>query len=442
MATRSEPRPPGIRELPDLEFLASRCPRCSLCKFPPLPLVESAERSGICPAIDTYGFHSHSGGGRVVIGLSLLAGRGEVSDEVRDTAFQCTMCGGCDVSCKYNSDIEVSEVISAVRAESFRRAGPLPRHGEMLDSIRRHGHPLGEGASRGDWLSEAPRAPRVGPGRTVLLVGGYGLRPERRPSLWNLLGLLDAAGVEVSVLGESEPDCGTLALQLGDRDLFEDLARRAASALDHPSIEQVVCADAEDFATLRAQLPKVADLRPVVRHAVEVLDEAVRDGRLRPDVTLRRTVAYHDPCHLGRLSEPYVHWEGEVRKVMNQLTVYDPPRPVNRGVGGCYDPPRRLLESIPGVRLVEMQRRREYSYCCGGSAGVPEQFPEMASDAARERLAEAAETGAGVVVTACPGCEGNLGAGCGPDGPEVVSLYDVLAESVAGVTTHRPAGRG
>ena len=78
---------------------------------------------------------------------------------------------------------------------------------------------------------------------------------------------------------------------------------------------------------------------------------------------------------------------------------------MNRGAGGVYDAPRKLLNAIPGLAFTEMYRIREYAYCCGAGGAVPEVYPEMAGDAALERIKEAKHVGAEAMVTACPYCE-------------------------------------
>ena len=430
MATTPDTRHPSLE---GLQNLTAKCPRCSLCKFPPLLTVRSKARSSVCPSYDEYGYHSHSGSGRVIVANALLDDRIEITEGTRDVIFQCTMCGACDVSCKFSTDIEISEAMFALRAESFRRRGPLEEHAHVLENIAEHGHPFeAELGSKGDWMQSVPGL-RTGLSKRLLLVGpAYALRPERRGTLVNLVRLLNAAQVDFTALGEAEPDTGTMALHIGDVELFDRLARDLADTCNRAGVKEIICADPEDFATLRAHYGKVVDLAANVRHAVEVLDEAITKGSLRPRHEVRRRATYHDPCSLGRRSEEFKHWEGEVRKVMGQLQITDPPRQVNRGTFGVYDAPRRILAAIPGLELVEMHRIREYSYCCGGSGGVPQAYPEFARNAAAERLDEAGDSGADLVVSACPGCEHNLESVAGDRGLDVAGIYDVLAESVFG----------
>ena len=120
------------------------------------------------------------------------------------------------------------------------------------------------------------------------------------------------------------------------------------------------------------------------------------------------TVTYHDPCHLGRLAEPWIHWEGVEKKVMGQMIVHDPPKTYRRGANGVYDAPRNILQSIPGVKLVEMDRIREYAWCCGAGGGVIDAYPDFAQWTANERLKEAEGTGAEAIVSACSWCERNF----------------------------------
>jgi Fe-S oxidoreductase len=143
-----------------------------------------------------------------------------------------------------------------------------------------------------------------------------------------------------------------------------------------------------------------------VVHAIECLDELIREGRLEPTKKMPLRVTYHDPCHLGRLSETKIPSEGKEERILGCLPVKDIPKAI--GMNGIFDPPRNVIKSIPGVELLEMERSREYSWCCGSGGGVKSAFPDFALWSAGERLEEAKATGAEALVTCCPWCEKNL----------------------------------
>jgi len=130
-------------------------------------------------------------------------------------------------------------------------------------------------------------------------------------------------------------------------------------------------------------------------------------------------VTYHDPCHLGRRGEIYKSgWEGD-----NKLL--RPVRFKQMGNLGIFDPPRDLIRSIPDLELIEMERIREYSWCCGAGGGVWEAYPEFASWTALDRIEEAKATGAEAIVTACPWCERVFKDEIEESGDDI-KVYDVI----------------
>jgi len=137
------------------------------------------------------------------------------------------------------------------------------------------------------------------------------------------------------------------------------------------------------------------------------------------------TVTYHDPCHLGRLAEPYQPWAGVEKRVAGPLIVTEPEKPVRFGTKGIYREPRSVLKSIPGLNLVEMERTKEYAWCCGAGGGVIDAYPDFARWAAAERIAEARATGAEALVTACPWCERNL-KDANREVGEKIEIFDIV----------------
>jgi Fe-S oxidoreductase len=420
--------------LHDLLTFNSKLARLSMDKFPPLALVRSKKFSSICPSYLEYKLHSHSGEGRLVMCMSLTNERiHSISDEARHAIFQCFLCGGCDVSVKLHSDIETVAGMYALRAESFRRAGPLPGHQKLLERLDQAGHPLPEQGRKGDWIREAGLEAGMNGAPTLLFVGDrYALEAGHRKTLLHLVDLLQRAAVPFGLLGDDEP--GRVALDIGDQERFDRQAERVAAAIRSSGAQTVLCADALDFSTLRAHLPKVVELGDVkIVHAVELLDQLVEEQKLVPFPLPAGRVAYHDPDTLGRLSEPFQRWNGRIRKVMGQLITYDPPRHVNRGTHGVYDPPRRLLSAIPGIELVEFQRRREYAFSCGDQGVLSAAgYAEFVRNTARHRMEEALEVGAEIVASACPSSEDNLAAVARDFSIRVENVVDLLHEAVAG----------
>jgi Fe-S oxidoreductase len=98
--------------------------------------------------------------------------------------------------------------------------------------------------------------------------------------------------------------------------------------------------------------------------------------------------------------------------------------PKARGFGGVFEPPREVINSIPGINLVEMDRIKEYSWCCGAGGGVLEAYPDLALWTAEERIEEAKSTGAEAIVTACPWCERNFRDAI-KEGGQKMKVYDI-----------------
>jgi len=163
-----------------------------------------------------------------------------------------------------------------------------------------------------------------------------------------------------------------------------------------------------------------------VYHITEYLDRLIKEGKLKLTKEVPLEVTYHDPCHLGRLGEAHIPWKGEHKKVMNQVNIHMPRKIFRKGTHGVYDPPRDVLKAIPGLKLTEMERIKEYAWCCGAGGGVKEAYPEFAIRTAQERIEEArVAAGAEAIVTACPWCERNFKDALKDNGGGM-KVYDII----------------
>nr|MCU0562621.1 (Fe-S)-binding protein [Desulfobacterales bacterium] len=139
--------------------------------------------------------------------------------------------------------------------------------------------------------------------------------------------------------------------------------------------KRIVTADPHAYNALRKDYSGL----PPVQHVSEVILAALGTGAIRlTPWESGKTVAYHDPCYLGRHS-------------------------------GLYDTPRRVIDAIPGMRRVEMTGDcRDRSFCCGGGGLMLFYEPEEEMRMGVVRVEMARKAGAEVVVTACPFCLVNI----------------------------------
>jgi Fe-S oxidoreductase len=107
------------------------------------------------------------------------------------------------------------------------------------------------------------------------------------------------------------------------------------------------------------------------------LSDLLHQGKLPLKGNGGQKIAYHDPCDLGR------H--------MN-----------------IFEEPRQVLQSLPGVELTEFKLNRLLAKCCGSGGGVKGFDNQLSQDIAYNRVLQALDVGAEVIVSACPSCKSNL----------------------------------
>jgi Fe-S oxidoreductase len=404
------------------------CSRCSYCKWIPLDHIKSARFARACPSIEYCGFQAYSLGGRLSVALSLLEGRIDYNNELKNIVWECQLDGACDVSdkiCRYN--IRGLEAMREMRFKLVEDGQTLPRHKPYIDSLHKEKNMMMEPkAKRGKWADGLDVKNLPEEKAAVVFHAGCrysydkGLQKKARTAVT----LLRDAGVDIGIMGENESCCGGRAYQWGYRKELNAFAKKNARAWTAAGVKTVVTPCAEGYYTFKRLYPEIGFTFEVV-HVSEYIGRLIKKGKIRPRKKVPLTVTYHDPCHLGRLGEPYVPWQGKKEKIYGQVPVWKPSRPRYTGAFGVYDAPRNVLKSIPGLTLVEMERIREYAWCCGAGGGVLEAYPDFAAWTAAERLTEARATGAEAIVSACPWCESNF-ADTAKGQDEKIKVYDVI----------------
>ncbi|MFX1275591.1 MAG: (Fe-S)-binding protein [Promethearchaeota archaeon] len=382
------------------------CLRCSICKWIPQLQIKSQKYATICPAIDMYNFHPYSGGGKIILALSLQMGRIKPTEELRDLVYKCTVCGGCAVSCKFLNNLEPLEIINQLRENLVKAGcGPMPKQQEYIEAVKNVNNPYNEPHNkRTDWL---PKDIQIDPNSKTLFFVGCTASYRRKEMAIAVARILNAVGIKFRLL-DDEVCCGSPILRAGDKESFLESMKSNLDAIEEQNIEGVVFACSGCFDTFKVDYSMFRNYNFKVIHATELFNELIESGELKLTNKVPLTVTYHDPCHLGRNAERYEEWDGDIVPLMPLVSIAIPQKPKRCGAKGIYDAPRRILSSIPGLKLVEMERIKEYSYCCGAGGGVKSAFPELALNTARTRLEEAESTGVDALISACPFCSTNF----------------------------------
>jgi len=384
------------------------CMGCAGCKYGDWIYVPADhDFSWICPEWQWGSFDNWGATGRTRIIDGLLCGDMDYSDPlIHEVAFACFSCGGCDTGCKRNLDLEILMMNQSLKVALVDHGyGPMPAQKQITARIERTGNYYGlEQGDRTGWLTDDIK---VADKADVLFFVGCTSSFVDKEVARAAARVMNKAGVPFMLL-DNETCCGNLMYNTGQLEKFKNGSTFNLEKIRATGAKTVVCSCADCLRNLKVEYPKVldmatADLGFEVLHIVELADTLVKDGKLKVGKEMPMKVTYHDPCSLGRLSEPWVPWEGEriSSSEAKGWGQYDPPREYRRGTNGCYEPPRDLIRSIPGMELVEMHRHHHNAYHAGEGGGVKEAFPKVAQSAADWRVKEAGGTGAEAIVTAC-----------------------------------------
>lgn len=187
--------------------------------------------------------------------------------------------------------------------------------------------------------------------------------------------ILDATSIKYAVLGKEELCTGDPARRAGNEFIFQMMAYQNIQILNGYGIKKIVTACPHCFNTLKNEYPDLGGTYEVLHHTT-FLQQLIDEGRikLKEGGSFKgQKITYHDSCYLGRAND-------------------------------IYEAPRKILEQLD-ADLVEMKRCRSNGLCCG--AGGAQMFKEDEKGEERiniERSAEALDTGATVIASACPFC--------------------------------------
>jgi Fe-S oxidoreductase/nitrate reductase gamma subunit len=301
-----------------------------------------------------------------------------------DKVWHCTTCAACLEVCPIY--IAPPEAIQKTRAEIIEEGEDVPALlFQTLERLDKYDNPI-ENSRRNRWKwAQDIDVPDLTSSEEHLdlcyFVGCTTSLDNRAQEIArSFTRIMKHVGVSFGTLGAYEPCCGDIARRVGETGLFEEKMETCLNVFRDHHINKVITSSPHCFHTMRneysAHQKIVSPDEPLIyfRHYTEFLEELISSGSLRFETSFEAKVTYHDPCYLGRHNR-------------------------------IFNAPRRILKAIPGLELVEMPHCRENSLCCGGGGGRMWQDEFDGEIKMSEiRMREAADTGAGILVTACPLC--------------------------------------
>lgn len=383
----------------EYEEIIHRCFRCGYCKLTEDYLALN------CPPYRKFRFESYSPGGRLWLIRAWLEGRIENSERLGEILYSCATCGNCMEHCVMKFRDELVNIMVAARTEMVDRGVIPPLVRDTLKSIHVNGNPykLPE-KERGDW-AQGLDVPLFTDQEFLFYVGCVGSYDERgRKMARAVAGLFQRSGISFGILGAEEACDGNEVRALGEAGLFGFLAEKNIEAFQRKGVSKIITLSPHGFNAMKNDYPGMGGTFEVL-HYTQVLAELLKEGKLKPPAC-PVTVSFHDPCYLGRHNHE-------------------------------YEAPRRVLGAVPGLTLKEMAQNRGNALCCGGGGG--NFFTDILGGGAdapgRIRVRQALDTGAEVLVVACPQCAKMLEDGLKVEAPDgkmaVMDVAEVLNRAMA-----------
>ncbi|HWP22644.1 MAG TPA: (Fe-S)-binding protein [Candidatus Binatia bacterium] len=321
-----------------------------------------------------------------------------------EAAWACTTCNACIEVCPVGNE-QMLHIID-VRRERVLTAAEFPKGLQnAFNHLERAGNPFGmPAAERLAWAKELPFAvptlAEKSEPEVLYWVGcAVAFDPRAQKIARSLAEIFHAAGVDWAVIGRDEKCTGDPARRSGNEYLFAQMAEANVAVLNEIKPKTIVTSCPHCFHTIGKEYPQFGG-HYAVKHHTEFIDELIRSGKLKLKARGDGAVTFHDPCYLGR------H-------------------------GGVFDPPRALIQQA-GAKLIEPERSRRNSFCCGAGGGQFWKEEEKGTErVSTHRYRELKQTGAKTVATGCPFCMRMITEETAKEEPETaMEVFDV-AEMVA-----------
>ncbi|ARK29896.1 (Fe-S)-binding protein [Halalkalibacter krulwichiae] len=341
------------------------------------------------PWLPAYAFH-HTKGNQIAAGSAageeVAAGYdvsliGDVITE--EEIWACTTCRNCEDQCPVMNE-HVDKIIDLRRYLVLTEGNMDTDAQRAITNIERQGNPWGiSRKERDNWRNgrEDIHVPTVKELEKagedfeyLFFVGSMGSYDKRSQKIaQSFAKVLNEANVKFAIIGNKEKNSGDTPRRIGNEFLFQELATANIELFQKHGVKKIVTIDPHVYNTFKNEYPEFGLEGVEIYHHTELLAELLKEGKVKPTYEVNETIVYHDSCYLGRYNE-------------------------------IYSPPREILEAIPGVNIVEMERNRENAMCCGAGGGMMWMEETVGQRINVARTEQALAVKPSVIGSGCPYC--------------------------------------
>lgn len=187
-----------------------------------------------------------------------------------------------------------------------------------------------------------------------------------------MVNILNHAGVSFAVLGEEEKCNGDIARRLGNEYLAQMLVKENIETLKKYNVKKIITTCPHCYNTFKNEYPLFGGKYEIIHHTTFIF-ELIKSGKIKLDKNHISKMVFHDSCYLGRYNN-------------------------------IYDEPRKILQSINGVELLEPERTMDKAFCCGAGGGRMFMEENVGKKVNVERTEQLLDTEPQEIASACPFC--------------------------------------
>jgi len=319
--------------------------------------------------------------------------------------WDCTNCMHCMEHCPVFIE-HVPKIIDMRRYKVLMEADFTPELQLTYRNMENNSNPWGIGSHlRADWAKELgvktmAEDPNV---EYLFYVGCSGSFDDRGKKISVAFAkLLKEAGVSFAILGTEEGCCGDSAMRGGNEYLYQALAQYNIEIMNGYGVKKIIATCPHGYNALKKDYPLLGGNYEVYHHS-EIIADLIASGKIKPTKPVDAVITLHDSCFLGRYNK-------------------------------IYEAPRKILQAIPGLKLVEMEKCLDHSFCCG-AGGARMWMEEHGTRINNTRTDMAIAVGAQKVATACPFCMTMISDGIKDRGKEEqmasLDIAEIVLQSLA-----------